>query len=850
MLAAQVDAEAELCIVLKQGVGPGRTLSLAVGAVGRGGAGGTIDGRAARSVGDEHTVAKELGKELDVRSLAAAGACTGELEQRPQILRTLDGLAIYLHILFGEGNSILPVGLIGLCFVHGHHLQGLVLSQTHVYAVAAAGAIQGADLHTIGEAIKALAGGFGHKALGLVGLFFGIEQEGTNGGMGADQCALVAHDALCGIPYGHFHGNTALLVFGGSGGHGAVGSHPGYGKAVALLRLNGLDIFMEVRIIGHGNDHSAFGGGGPTLGILDLYNRIDACIDGVVVLLHHGVTLLGIGLLGSSLHEGNGIRFGDHVGQLEESSLHDGVDTAAHAHIVCQLDCIDIIELHMVLGDGILHGGGEFFLHILQRPLAVEQEGAALLDTLGYRVAGDIYGVMAGHEVGAVDEVRALNGGLTEAQMAYGQAAGLLGVIGEIALGIHIGMVADDLDAVLVGANGTVGTEAIELAADGAGGRGIHQGTQGQAGEGHIVYDTHGEVVLGLSLIQIVVYGLDHGGIEFLAAQAITSAHDLDITAAGFLQSGDNILIQGLTQTAGLLGAVQNGQTLAGGGDSGYKLVGYERTIEANLDKAQLFAVCIEVIDGLFGDVCAAAHDYDDLFGIGSAHIVKEMVVTAGKLAYLLHIFFHNGGNSVIILIGRFTILEVDIGVLVGAAYMRMIGVHGTGAELLHGLVVQELAHIFIVDGFDLLYLMGGTEPVKEVHKGHGGLDGGQMGHQGQIHDFLYGSGGQHGKTGLTAGHNVAVIAENGQCMGRQCTGGYMEHAGQQLAADLVHIGDHQKKSLRSRKGSGQSARLQRTVHCTGSAALALHLSDAHFLSEQIYSAVCSPFICHFRHGR
>ena len=36
----------------------------------------------------------------------------------------------------------------------------------------------------------------------------------------------------------------------------------------------------------------------------------------------------------------------------------------------------------------------------------------------------------------------------------------------EVALGIHVGVVADDLDGVLVCTDGTVGAEAVELATD------------------------------------------------------------------------------------------------------------------------------------------------------------------------------------------------------------------------------------------------------------------------------------------------------------------------------------------------------------------------------------------------
>jgi hypothetical protein len=52
--------------------------------------------------------------------------------------------------------------------------------------------------------------------------------------------------------------------------------------------------------------------------------------------------------------------------------------------------------------------------------------------------------------------------------MGDGQAAGLFGVIGKIALGIEIGIVSDDFDGTFVGADGSVRTKTPELAAIGS----------------------------------------------------------------------------------------------------------------------------------------------------------------------------------------------------------------------------------------------------------------------------------------------------------------------------------------------------------------------------------------------
>ena len=86
----QAQAQAELGVVLEQGVVPGRASPLRVHRVGGGGQVAAVDGGAAGGIGDQHAVAEELGGELDVGGLAAAHAGPGELEQGLQDHGVLD----------------------------------------------------------------------------------------------------------------------------------------------------------------------------------------------------------------------------------------------------------------------------------------------------------------------------------------------------------------------------------------------------------------------------------------------------------------------------------------------------------------------------------------------------------------------------------------------------------------------------------------------------------------------------------------------------------------------------------------------------------------------------------------
>ena len=69
---AHGDAQAKLCVVLKQRVGPCRPKALGVGGVGVGGVGASPNGGAASGIGDDQALAEQLRQQLDIGRLATA----------------------------------------------------------------------------------------------------------------------------------------------------------------------------------------------------------------------------------------------------------------------------------------------------------------------------------------------------------------------------------------------------------------------------------------------------------------------------------------------------------------------------------------------------------------------------------------------------------------------------------------------------------------------------------------------------------------------------------------------------------------------------------------------------------
>ena len=105
---------------------------------------------------------------------------------------------------------------------------------------------------------------------------------------------------------------------------------------------------------------------------------------------------------------------------------------------------------------------------------------------------------MDGDEVGFGDQIGAMNGLGAKAQMRNGARPGFFRIVDKVTLGIIIGLFADDLDRVLIGADCAIGAQTPEDRPDCFGRFDIKGRIVIETGVAYIVENADGEVILGL----------------------------------------------------------------------------------------------------------------------------------------------------------------------------------------------------------------------------------------------------------------------------------------------------------------------------------------------------------------
>ena len=182
------------------------------------------------------------------------------------------------------------------------------------------------------------------------------------------------------------------------------------------------------------------------------------------------------------------------------------------------------------------------------------------------------------------------------------------------------------------------------------------------------------------------------------------------------------------------------------------------------------------------------------------------MVLAADDLGHLVHVVLDDPGAVGVVLVDGLPALEVDVRALLADLEHGPFGVEGAFPESLEVLGLEEPGQRLVRDDVDLLDDVGGPEAVEEVEERNLAPQRRQVGDDGQILGLLDGPGAGQGEARVAGGHDVAVVAEDGQGLAGQRTGRNEEDRRQHLAGDLVHVGQHEHQALGGREGRRQGA--------------------------------------------
>ena len=682
-------AQAVFCVIFKEGVGPCRSLAFGILCVRHGGGAGSVNGGAAGGIGNHHAVAEEAGHHIDVGCFAAACAGAGEFKVGRFELGASE-VALAQRILTGrEIHGVVPEVLLGQLGFSRLHDESLLGSGAGVGADAAAIAVFRVDDDAEFQAFHRASEFLHNESFRCFFRFFFCYQNRTDGGMGAYHGALVAFDTVFRNPFRNIDGSSRAFVLGCTGRECAVfQTFPGGNREIVpFLAVHDVAHVLDEIRTGHSGNGAAGGGVFPCCRDFHFFHTRHACVYGGIIHIHHVLAFSAVGFFIGILQVFHRIFIGNDVGEMEEGSLHDHVDTAAQADFLSDFKGVDNVEFRMEGSQFPLHGSRQYPFQIFLSPGGVQEENAAGLEAAEKVVFINVGRTVAGNVVSLADKVWFSDGVFAEAEVGNGDAAGFLGVIGEVALGIEVCVVADDFDGALVGAYGAVTAKAPEFAGNEFPRHFRYRyGSQGKAGD--VVVDGKGEVMAWCFILQMFIHSHNIFRNHVLGAQAVASAAYFD-GAAGGGDGGNHVQIERFADGAGFAGAVENGNLLYGLRNLGEEMLHREGAVQMDVKNAYLFAVGVQCISHVLADIGDRADGDDDAVRIRCAVVVEEVVASAGDFADFVHVVLDNVRQRIVEGVGCFAVLEVDIRVFSRAADDRMIRVESPGTECSKGLLVD-----------------------------------------------------------------------------------------------------------------------------------------------------------------
>ena len=202
----------------------------------------------------------------------------------------------------------------------------------------------------------------------------------------------------------------------------------------------------------------------PAFRNVNLNNFLWATVNTVAVSVYDGFALFRELLNNSLFHKLNCLINRDNICNCEECRLKNSWSSARKPYFLGNLNTVDSVEINIIFCNISLHLGRKLLIKFLRRPNTVEKECTSRHNILHHIIFSYIRRIMTCNKISLIDKICWSNRRWAETKMRYGYTAWLFRVIEEIALSIHIRIITDNLDRILICADCSVRAETPEFA--------------------------------------------------------------------------------------------------------------------------------------------------------------------------------------------------------------------------------------------------------------------------------------------------------------------------------------------------------------------------------------------------
>ena len=466
LLLSKIHTVAELCVILKQWVWPSRTVTVFIYGVRCWRSRAAPNWRTACCVRNIHLVAVKLCGKFCIWCFAATCASTGELKIRLFVLNADCCLICYLGLNRCINKCVEWLLNIKL---RCNRLHCEWLCRTNICTWCTTGTVKNRCDKSI-LIICSLA--LNHLcSLGSGGSLFLVHTNRSDHCMRTNHWTKVTLCTLCRIPFGNINGNASLFKCGRTLRINAVCAvkECGNGKIITVKSVNRVKnvfnkllhfrsvcrdfiiVFLILCI-------------SPRCRNIDFNNFFRAAVDTVAVWVNNSLALLWEFSDNLFFHISDCFVNRENTADGEKCRLKNCWCTARKTNLLSNLDTVDCVEVDVVLSNISLHWCREICVKFLRAPNTVKKECSARKKILHHIIFVNIWRIVAGNKICLVDKICWCNRWWAETKVRYRDTAGFLWIVEEITLSVHIGMVADNLDRVLICTYSTIRAETPEFA--------------------------------------------------------------------------------------------------------------------------------------------------------------------------------------------------------------------------------------------------------------------------------------------------------------------------------------------------------------------------------------------------